>query len=157
MAMQYGGIPLTRNQIALVDLDDYEKLSSNKWNCTHKGYASSKNGYMHRIIMNADENSQVDHINGNKLDNRKINLRLVNNSQNHANKGLLKNNTSGYKGVWYQRRNVNKWIANIWADNKKYHIGSFATKKEAAQAYDNMAIKLFGDYAKTNLGGIYGR
>jgi hypothetical protein len=75
---------------------------------------------------------QIDHINGNPLDNRWRNLRLATNSQNQWNRDKQCNNTSGHKGVW---RKGNRWAATIWVNNKKLSLGSFASAEEAGAAY----------------------
>lgn len=105
---------------------------------------------IHRLLLGAtDPKIQVDHINGNKLDNRKKNLRLATNQQNQYNVGLRKDNTSGYKGVsWYKKGK--KWHAAIRNGNKSIHLGYFKTAVEAARAYDKAAVEFFGEYAYLN-------
>lgn len=105
---------------------------------------------MHRLLMTSPTGTMVDHINGNGLDNRKENLRVVTNSQNLMNRGKNKNNTSGYKGVlWDKVRN--KWIALIGFNNKNIYLGRFFTKNEAAFAYNAKAEELFGEFAQINI------
>lgn len=99
--------------------------------------------------MNAAPNEQVDHINGDGLDNRKSNLRICNGSQNRCNKGKPKNNTSGYKGVTWHTPNK-KWVAQIAVNGKHSYIGSFKTKEEAAKAYNKKAKELHGEFARLN-------
>ena len=95
----------------------------------------------HRIIMGAtDSKIQVDHINGNKLDNRKQNLRICTHEQNMWNRGPLKNNKSGYKGVGWSKREK-KYQVVIQANNKQVWIGYFDDLKRAARAYDRAAIQ----------------
>lgn len=100
-------IKLTRNKYALVDNNDYEKVSKIKWYCTVHGYAANRNWhnpiiYMHRFIMESPQNKIVDHINGNKLDNRRKNLRISSHYVNgHNRHGLNKNNTSGHTNVFF--------------------------------------------------------
>lgn len=148
----------------IIDDQELDIFSKYKWNISSKGYVygylgrfNNKNlrGYIHRLLLNNPPypKYQVDHINGNKLDNRRSNLRIVDNSKNHANIGLLKNNKSGYKGVWFCNRNKRKWVANVWCNNIKHHLGCFNTREEAAMAYNNKAIEVFGEYAKLNFIG----
>ncbi|WP_252233758.1 HNH endonuclease [Clostridium sp. ZS1] len=82
---------------------------------------------MHRFIMNPPSNKLIDHINGNKLDNRKCNLRIVNKSQNAMNSKKPKNNTSGVKGVYWDKRSK-KWEASIQVNMKKKSLGYFKNK-----------------------------
>ena len=110
----------------------------------------------HRLIMEIHHPElrnnlelQVDHINGNRLDNRKENLRLATPQQNQMNRKSHRNSTSKYKGVsWDKSRN--KWRALIMIDNKYKHIGRYQDEREAALAYDKAARELFGEYAHLN-------
>jgi hypothetical protein len=91
--------------------------------------------------------SNIDHINGNKSDNRICNLRLANQSQNIANSMLSKANKSGFKGVRW-RKDIGKWTAAIMVNYKHISLGSYLVKEDAAQAYKKASIKYFGEYAK---------
>lgn len=152
-------IPLTRGKVALVDDEDYERVMQYKW-CTHKdrntwyatrtSYNPKKSIPLHRFIMNAKPGEEVDHINHNGLDDRRCNLRIVTRSQNHMNRGKMKNKcTSKYKGV-YWFKNLNKWMVHIEINGKKMHVGLFNNEEEAARAYDKKAKELFGEYAYFN-------
>lgn len=119
-------IEITQGKYALVDYEDYTGLIRNRWCISDTGYAKrgtkSKGKttihYMHRQIMDYPKGS-VDHINGDKLDNRKSNLRVVDQSVNgHNRKGLNKNNTSGYRGIWYDKYR-NAYVAEIWVQYRK--------------------------------------
>lgn len=90
----------------------------------------------------------IDHINGNRSDNRICNLRLANQSQNTANSKLSKANTSGAKGV-LKRKDTNKWKASIMVNYKHISLGSFEKKEDAIKAYEIAAKKFFGEFAKT--------
>ncbi len=95
----------------------------------------------------------VDHINHNGLDNRKSNLRLCTGSQNIINCFLIKSNTSGYKGVSWDKKNK-KWLVVIRVNGRKTHIGRYACIKEAAFAYDVEAIKYHGEFANLNFSQV---
>lgn len=100
----------------------------------------------HRLILNAKLPLQVDHINGNGLDNRKNNLRMVTSQQNNFNRKPI---NSKYKGVAFHK-SCNSWEAKICLNQKRIYIGMFKTDKEAAQAYNLKAIELFGEFAYLN-------
>ena len=139
---------------ALVDDEDYQYFTQWSWFLDFSGYATrdtnSRGRFrMHRVIMQPPNGLQVDHINGNKLDNRKANLRLATHAQNGMNRSKSLNKTSVYKGVHY-RKERGCWRVMIQKDNKVYFIGSFATEHHAAMAYDIWAKELFGEFAKLN-------
>lgn len=91
---------------------------------------------------------EVDHINGNRTDNRICNLRLATTRQNQGNRRLQKNNMSGVKGVsWHAAHQ--KWMATIRKNGRKTHLGYFANKEEAASAYQKAAILIFGQFANS--------
>lgn len=154
-------IPLTQGYETIVDDADYPALQVYSWcykRCGTLQYAArgtKNNGLqktilMHRAILNAPDGIEVDHINGNGLDNRRCNLRLVSSSQNHFNQRKQQRQTSSqYKGVyWHQRDKV--WMARIQAFGSDHYIGSFRSEREAALAYNKAAIKFHGEYAKLN-------
>lgn len=131
----------------------YDLVKDYKWYKDAVGYArrtkKSKCELMHRMIMETPEGKQTDHINEDKLDNRCCNLRVCNHSQNLMNRGKLKNNKSGYKGVtWYE--SMRKWRAVIGIGGAKKYLGCYKNIEEAAQAYNNGAIKYFGEFANLN-------
>lgn len=142
----------------IVDSDDYEKLTKYKWSANGNGYAvrgvhignrKYRKIYMHREILNVKSSEIVDHVNGNKFDNRKENLRVVTPSQNAVNAGRRKNNSSGYKGVFYESRR-DKWRAEIKVNYRSVFLGYFDNKEDAAKAYNKAALKHHGEYAKFN-------
>ena len=143
-------IPLTKGYEAVVDDEDYEKLvSMGSWHYDRyaKRVPQKKPVYMHRVILSAPDNKSVDHINGNKLDNRKSNLRLCEQSDNSANSG---NRTGKYKGVsWDKSRR--KWIAFVCYQYKNINLGRFDNAEAAALAYNHVAKQLFGDEAPQNV------
>lgn len=149
-------IKLTNNKVAFIDEEDYDKVSKLKWYCSNndgKLYAVNKNKkvlYMHRLIMSAPDGYEVDHINGDGLDNRKVNLRLCSSSQNKYNQKLSSANTSGFKGVTWNK-NKGKWQVQIGSRNKYKYLGLFEDKYNAAKAYNKEAVRLFGDFARVNI------
>ena len=103
---------------------------------------------MHKLLCPCEPGREVDHVDGNTLDNRRHNLRSVTRSQNSINKRAPKSNTSGFKGVSQVR--TGKWAAYIKKDYQKHHLGTFDTKEEAARAYNRAARQLFGEHALLN-------
>lgn len=145
-------IQSTKDIVVLVDDEDFEFLNNFKWHDVH-GYAcgcvNGKQILMHRLIMDAPRELFVDHINGIPSDNQRKNLRFSTNSQNQANRKNQKDNTSGYKGVTFQKAN-GKWLSQIKVNQINIHIGYFNTPEEAAKAYDEYASLHFGEYASLN-------
>lgn len=149
-------IPLTQGHFAILDADDYEHLNRYKWHVTKNGrtfYAirtqHGKNIKMHREILNAPPTMHCDHINHNGLDNRKANLRLCTPQQNSFNKRPRPGCTSKYKGVYWSY-GKKKWGAEIEHNGQKIHIGYYDYEPDAAIAYDDYAIELFGEFAWLN-------
>lgn len=154
-------IPLSRNQFALVDDDDYDWLMQWKWYADAFGYAlrhgkvsdgerNRKNIWMHREIMQAPQGMDVDHINMNRLDNRKENLRICDRSRNKGNvKKRRDGRASRFKGVG-RARHTQLWRARITKNGREMHLGWFDTEIEAALAYDAKAREIFGVFARTN-------
>lgn len=150
-------INLANHVVVLVDDADFEWLNQWKWHLSAKGYAATstydkitkKNDsvYMHRLVNNTPSDKHTDHINGNKLDNRRKNLRTCTPSQNQFNKTKYSNNTSGFKGVNY----VNKrgWAAKMQVNRKRIFLGYYSTKEEAARVYFEAAQKYHGEYASS--------
>jgi hypothetical protein len=102
-----------------------------------------------RFVMDAPEGVLVDHWNGDTLDNRRRNLRFATNAENQHNQRRLRvDNTSGYKGVSLYRNG--KWCAQIYVDTKRINLGYFVQVEDAARAYDEAAVRYFGEFAATN-------
>jgi transposase len=150
----------------VIDNDDFGKISNYSWHILSgsqkkagKIYCQAfvkksmvergKREYMllHRHIMNAPKDMDVDHINGNTLDNRKNNLRLCTESENAFNRGKSKTNTSGYKGVSWNKH-LKKWNATICKKEKNIHLGYYNTPQEAHAAYCEAAKTLHGEFAR---------
>lgn len=131
---------------ALLDAAD-EHLCRYNWRRTSSGYVATtldgKTVYLHRLVMNAPSDKLVDHINGDKLDNRRANLRLVTPHQNAMNRPPVR----GFKGVSYE---FGKWRARIGYQGRTYSLGSYDNLKTAALIYDCAARHFFGPYAWTN-------
>lgn len=149
-------IPLTQGKVALVDDADYEWLVQWKW-YARKGrrtwYAirgiNKKHLSMHRELLGATTGSVVDHKDGNGLNNQRDNIRLATYTQNRANSPKSRVNTSGYKGVIWQKRG-SRWRCVIYWQRRNIHIGMFSDKIEAAKAYDEAAKKYHGEFASLN-------
>lgn len=140
----------------MVDDEWYEILHQWTWYFTGAYAARDIGGrnnkeivYMHRYICMAPEGYEVDHINGNKLDNRIKNLRIVKPAQNHFNRAKQSNNKTGFKGVcWDKSRS--KYIASIQANGKQKNLGRFDSPIDAAKAYNKAAVELHGEYVRLN-------
>jgi len=118
-------IKLTREKFALVDNENFEWLNQWKWFCDSSGYAARTDYcggrnlriYMHRVINGTPGKMETDHINLNKLDNRKANLRTATSSLNKINRPMQPNNSSGYKGVCWNT-SLKLWVARVWKSGK---------------------------------------
>lgn len=153
-------IPLTKGYVAIIDDEDYERVSAYHWCALVTGdYVYAERGVrvggktttvlLHRFILQAPDGSLVDHENRNGLDCRKSNLRLCTKSQNNVNSLRRKDNQSGYKGVdWHQGDRI--WRARIQLEHRRIELGYFHTAEEAARAYDAAALRLFGEFARPN-------
>lgn len=135
------------------DLEDYDKIKNVCWSKSSYNYiVGDLNGVqmkLHRLILNVDDSTYVDHINHNTVDNRKYNLRICNNSINQINKKLQKNNVSGVAGVWWDKT-VNKWKVNICRDFHRVYLGSFNDFDEAVRVRKEAEKKYFGEYSYEN-------
>lgn len=145
-------------QEIIVDEKEFERLSQKRWHLSSKGYptcsvkrASGKFGTerMHRMLMGLGPGDprQVDHINMNKLDNRKANLRICSRSENQMNRNSPNLGANPYKGV--TRARSGRWLAQIHAEGKHYNLGTFDSPEEARQAYVRAAEELHGEFKNT--------
>jgi hypothetical protein len=140
----------------VIDVEDINRVKDMKWHlCSHYGYAIGPNIVgtkcqirLARLIINAERSEQVDHINGDKLDNRKSNLRIVNYLQNSHNVKMHKDNKLGVKGVcesWYSKE---VFRSEICVDGKKIHLGYFKSVSAAKRARVAAEKKYFGEYRR---------
>lgn len=146
-------IPLgikAKNGYAIVD-KEFAYLDKYKWHFSKRNAVTRDRGdkLHHEILGKPPEGMVIDHINRDTRDNRKANLRLVTQVENARNISPQKNNTSGYRGVWY-RKDLRKWQADIKVNYQKLYLGIYKTREEAAIAYNKAAIEYFGEYAVLN-------
>lgn len=139
----------------LIDEEDIPKISKYSWHIASNGYVTSdqrdrknKTGKvvrLHRHLMDFP-NESIDHINQNKLDNRKENLRLCDNSTNALNRGAQSNSKSGYKGIsWCKQKN--KWRVAANLKGKQHHLGFYTTLETAIEAWNNKIESIHGEWA----------
>lgn len=156
-------IPLSQGKFALVDDEDFERLSQHRWHVTPFGYAQRtyrKNGkkchvWMHRVILGLKDGEYTDHINGDRLDNRQNNLRRCNYKENQRNRGKVmtrrgRPTTSRHKGVGWHKES-GRWRSYITIKNKYLQIGLFQDETEAAIYYNVAAQLFFGEFARLNV------
>ncbi|MBH1941314.1 HNH endonuclease [Mobilitalea sibirica] len=147
---------LKSGQEFLFDVNDFETIQQYKW-VFDNGYVRmspthGKRVFLHNFLLGSgrgDEGLFVDHINHDKLDNRRCNLRVATKSQNGMNRSLQANSTTGFIGVSYMPQR-GKYRARIKKDGREQHLGLFITAEQAAIAYDSAAIRLHGTFAYTN-------
>jgi len=156
-------IPLTQGKVALVDDEDYDRLMAmGKWQFGKEyaiktlyfgrdgnGKQIKKTVLMHRIILNANDGDFVDHKKGSRLNNQKENLRICTHANNMMNRKLHSNNSTGYKGVYIQKK-TGMFYASISVGGKQTHLGTFNTTIEAAKKYNEAAIYHYGEFASLN-------
>jgi len=136
----------------MIDTKDIHHVQSKPWRLNSSGYVYySKNGEkqitLHRLVMNAPEDKQIDHKDGNRLNCRKSNLRVCTQDENSRNRKKSKVCKSGYKGV---TKDGNKWRATIGINKKYIYLGGYETPEAAAHAYNQSALKLHGEFARLN-------
>lgn len=140
------------NEVArtLIDLEYVDSVKKYKWYLTNHGYViNDKVGQLHRFLMNPGEDLVVDHINRNRLDNRRENLRICTIQQNSMNKSVQCNSISRIQGVCWCK-NDKTWLAYIGVNGKRIHLGCFKTKEEAIDARRQAEIDYYGEYAPNN-------
>ncbi len=149
-------IPLTHGKFAIVDDDVYLHLSPFKWHFDRHGYAkrtlpigpfTRKKVSMHRMVAQTPKGMDTDHINGDKLDNRRENLRACTRSQNLLNRGAQKNSTTKQKGVfWYKR--YNKYEVQLMVRKVKHNLGYYQSKDEAVRVAADFMKKNHGEFCR---------
>lgn len=157
-------IPLTKGYEAIIDAADVLLVDRGPWCVAHSGrkpgqkikaYAQRQEGgrknrqriLLHRLILDATDDMQVDHINGDTMDNRRCNLRLATPRQNQQNRGMSPLNTSGIKGVRFDARR-RKWFARIRVEGRITFLGYHETKERAAEAYEAACLAFHAAFAR---------
>ena len=154
-------IPLNQGKFSLVSSADFDSLSEFKWSAlsTTNGFhyavrhtrvsegVPGRTVYMHRQVLGVEKGTEVDHINGDRLDNRRENLRVCTREQNCSNVAISKTNTSGFKGVtWHKSKK--RWLAMIRFGGRKITLGAFKDRLEASECYNEACRSLHGEFAR---------
>lgn len=150
----------TKGEVILIDSVDFGIVSKYKWNINSRGYAVTSSGKkkglskalkMHRSIMGVtNPKDQIDHINRNKIDNTRCNLRICSNTHNSYNRSGNKNSITNYKGVKLENNKLNPYSARIIFDKKYIYLGAHKTAEIAAMVYNVQARIHFGEFAYIN-------
>lgn len=142
----------------MVDDEDFRELSKYTWDLGRTGYVRARpcvegvrhHFLLHRIILGAKKCELVDHINGDKLDNRRCNIRLATHEENSRNRKTPITNRSGYKGV-AKVKGYEKYKAYVQLGKGQSHLGYFDNPHDAARMYNFWALDLFGEFARLNI------
>lgn len=160
-------IPLSQGKCAMVDDEDFERVSQYKW----RYWSNKRNEYaqthvyrngkrttikLHSFIMQPPKGVWVDHIDRNGLNCTRLNMRYATRSENRRNTCMRADNCSGFRGVSFEGR-ARKWKAQIGHNGRNISLGYYATPEAAAHAYDKAATKLHGAFATlNNIDGLKG-
>lgn len=151
-------VPLTKGYTALIDADDVPLVEDWNWHAVvgattvyaARGMSAggkSRTIILHRVLISAPDGMDVDHINGDGLDNRRANLRIATRMENLCNKSIYCNNKSGFKGVYWDRHNK-RWRSRIWLNRKQHSLGSHATAEAAHEAYVAGSARIHGEFGR---------
>lgn len=159
-------ITLKSGHVVFVDDADFSTVSIYSWRVQKKDRGSEKgviegvrteiriagetkrrSVLIHRFLLNPQNNMKVDHIDGDVLNNRRYNLRICTDQQNLRNSKKKNTNTSGFKGVSWDKR-AKKWMAGICLNGKTIYLGLHLTPQLAHEAYKQKAVELFGEFAR---------
>lgn len=147
-----------KNDFIQIDDNDYELIKNFKWNILEvtpnnkyaTTYIERKLVLMHRLLMGFPKGKEIDHIDGNGLNNSRSNLRICSHKDNLRNRKINKNNKSGFKGVNYlATKGKKKWRSYIYVNGKTINLGYYLTSQEAAEAYEKASKEYFGEYARS--------
>ena len=144
---------IVKSHSILLDETDYNSFKDKNISISSGGYAKHKSEKLHRIIMECPKDKVVDHINHNKLDNRRANLRICSIGENNLNKSLSIRNKLGFTGVHYYKP-LDKYMAYITKDKKRHHLGYFETAEEAYYKYCAIAKNLHGEYTAERIKNV---
>lgn len=140
-------LELKGGDFALVDDEDYASVVAYRWRVNQGYVVSGDNIHLHRLLMNPKSGLEVDHRDGNKLNNQRGNLRIVTHSENGKNLGLSVRSKTGIKGVhWVTSKRLFGCI--ITSNYKRHFLGYFKTKEEASLAYNQASQRLHGDFRR---------
>jgi hypothetical protein len=151
-------IALTQGQFAIVDAEDYPRLSRYKWHAVDAGdghgfyarrHEKGRSVWMHREIVQPPKGMVVDHIDGNGLNNRRSNLRICTRTENGRNRRKNRDGKNEFKGIWHDK-DTGKCYATIRCNGEPIYLGAFDSAIEAARAYDRKAVEVHGKYARLN-------
>ena len=152
-------VPLTQGLVAVIDAEHAHLVEGENWfacrnrnafyACRNSPTKGGKRGriYMHRVLLEAPDGLYADHIDGDGLNNRSRNLRLATLTENSRNRRTCSANTSGFKGVRWDKRKA-KWLSRIWAEGKRAHLGYFDTPEEAHAAYCAASEEYHGEFGR---------
>lgn len=146
------------NQVAVVDDEDYDRINASKWFAAGDGYnlyavrtkwdaGKYRKVRMHVAIMEPPPGMEVDHIDGNGLNNCRSNLRVCTHAENMRNRKRMRTNSSGYMGV---QKSGTQWVATIQVNGKLLGLGRFIDPADAARVRDAAAVRYYGEFANLN-------